>query len=114
MHLNKALGQQVLPETTNELFSRERAQFGFVSLCVFGAKRYLASGQLEDAIVADGNPEDVRCQILQGGQSITHRLTMHHPLLLPHLGRDIFKEIRWPQRVAEFSAKDARKGLDGQ
>ncbi len=53
------------------------------------AKSYLVVLQLDQAAVADGNPENIGCQVFQGCAAIAHRFAVHDPLLLPDLGGNL-------------------------
>ena len=46
---------------------------------------------LDDAIVTDGHPEHIRCQILQSRHPVSNRLTVDDPGLVPDIGRHLVK-----------------------
>jgi len=81
--LHKVFGQDMLQETMDELMSSEGTAFFRTGFGVAIAKRHTVILQLEEAVVAEGNPENVRCQILQGIEAGAHSFTVHDPVLLP-------------------------------
>ena len=81
----------MLQEAVDKLFSGEGAQPK-----LSGVRSALAEGdlivlQLDQAAVADGDTEDIRGHVLEGGTTITHRLAMNNPILLPQLHRYLGK-----------------------
>jgi hypothetical protein len=58
--LHEPLGQDVLQETANELFSSERANLGLVCVGLRVAESNLPLSHVEDPLVTDGHPKDVR------------------------------------------------------
>jgi hypothetical protein len=62
--LDEASGQNVLEEAVDELFSREGAELVLASIRRAVAKSDLVIFELDQAAVADGDPEDVRSEIL--------------------------------------------------
>jgi hypothetical protein len=59
----------MLQETVNERFGSEGTAFLCAGLGIAIAEGDAISFQFEDTIIANGNPEDVRGQILQGIQA---------------------------------------------
>src|SRR5512138_1582686 len=74
--LDKAFGQDMLQEAVDELFCRQGATFFSASLGGAVAKRDPVGLQLEEAVVAQGNPENIRRQVLQGIQTGAHAFTV--------------------------------------
>ena len=85
---DKALGQDMLQEATDELCGREGTGLEFAGVGGSVAEGYSAVYQLEDAMVADGDAKDVRGQILQDGQAAAHRLAVDDPILAAPLELD--------------------------
>lgn len=54
----------------------------------------LAIGSLDERPVAGGGLEEVAAQIGQGVVSGTDRLSVHHPVLFPHLGWQLGQGLR--------------------
>ena len=81
-------GQDMLQETMDELMSSEGATFFRTGLGVAITKGHTVILQLEQTVVAEGNTENVRCQLLQGIETGAHRFTVHDPVLLPDRGWD--------------------------
>ena len=48
------------------------------------AKGDLVVFEFDQAAVADGDPEDVRSQILEGSAAVADRFAVDHPNLLPN------------------------------
>ncbi len=110
--LDEAPGQDVLEEAVDELIGGEGAE-----LDLAGSGRAVAKGDLvvfefDQAAVADGDPEDVRSQILEGSAAIADRFAVDHPLLLPDSSRDIVGEAGFLEGVMEFGPEDFGEGFD--
>ena len=43
----------------------------------------MARYQLEDAVIADGDPKEGRSKVAQGGLATVDRLAVHDPVLVP-------------------------------
>ena len=80
----QALGEHVLQEAADEFFGRRGAEPGAAGVGEAVTECHFAVFQFEDAVVADGDAEDVGGEILEGVEAIANRLAMHHPLLLPY------------------------------
>jgi hypothetical protein len=72
----------------DELLGPQGTTFFSAGVGVAVAKGHTIIFQLEEAVVAQSDAENVRRQILQGIETRAHCLTVHNPLLLPDLGRD--------------------------
>ena len=103
--LDEAFGQDMLQKPVQELFCVQGTTFFCASLSGAVAKRDAVIFQLQDPVVANGNPENVRSQILQRIQARADRLTVHNPLLLPNVRRNTGITIRVTQRLTEFAAE---------
>ena len=101
----------MLQETADEFFSGQRAEPGLAGFGVLIAKGHLAIFQFQDAVVADGNPENVSGEVLHGGSSISDQLTVHNPVLLPDGFGNVIEEIGLLQSLSELCAKDLGEGL---
>ena len=101
----------MLQETADEFFSGQRAESGLAGFGVLIAKGHLAIFQFQDAMVADGHPENVSGEVLHGGSSIADRLTVHNPALLPDGFGNVVEEISLSQSLSELCAKDLGKAL---
>jgi len=97
----------MLKEAVDELFGLEGAAAPFAGIGVTIAKSDGVLVELEDAIVAESHPEDVRGQVLQSAQAIPDWFTMDHPLLLPHFGRDVCIARLGKESVLNFGTKDS-------
>jgi hypothetical protein len=111
-HLDEASGQNVLEEAVNELIGREGAE-----LVLAGSGRAVAKGdlvvfELDQTVVADGDPEDVRSEILEGSPAIADWFAVDHPVLLPNAGWYIVGKVGSLKSVKEFSPEDPGKGFD--
>ncbi len=110
-HLHKSMGENMLEETLEKLLNRKRTLFelsGVGSAILkgdLGTFHTAAILKRKQTVIADGNPMDIRSQILEGSLSIAHRLAMHNPLLLPDLGRNVLKEIQFLQTTSEGRPK---------
>jgi len=79
-----------------------------------GSSQGAVIGELHQSAVADGDTEDVRGQVLEGGLSIADRLAVDDPILLPDLWRYLSKGGRLFEEVEEFGAEQLGEGLDRQ
>ena len=77
----------------DELIGGEGAELVQASIGRAIAKGDLVVFELDQAAVADGNPEDVRSEIFEGCVSIANWFAMDDPILLPDNGRDIIGEV---------------------
>lgn len=112
--LDEAFGQDMLETTVKELF---RCQ-GTTCFCA-GLGGAVAKGDaiifhLEDPVVAKGDSEEVRGQILQGIQPRPNPFTVHHPRLLPNLGRNRCVTIGVTQRLRQFAPEHPGAGSHRQ
>jgi hypothetical protein len=89
--LDKAPGQDVLQETTDEFLGSDAAVPGFSGVRVFVAKDHTIISHIQDAVVADGHAKDIGGQILQSSYSAADGLTVNHPIFGPRLGGDQVK-----------------------
>jgi hypothetical protein len=101
----------MLQETADEFFSGQFAESGLAGFGVLIAKSHLAIFQFQDAVVADGHPENVSGEVLHGGSSIADRLTVHNPILFPDGFGNVVEEIGLSQSLSELCAKDLGEGL---
>lgn len=86
--LHEVFGQDMLQETMDELMSPQGTAFFSAGLGVAITKGHTVILQLEKTVIAEGDPEDVRRQILQGIETGAHAFTVHDPVLLPDRGWD--------------------------
>jgi len=87
--LDEPFGQHMLQETADEFFGRYDADLGFPGFGGSVAKGHVRIRHLDDAIVADGDAENVGSQILQCRNAISNHHAMHHPGLSLDLCGDI-------------------------
>jgi hypothetical protein len=111
-NLDETFGQNMLEETANELLSSDGANPGLACVGFGVAKCDLPMGQLEDTLVTDGHPKDVRSQILQGSHPIADRLTVNDPILLPGFRRYLGKQISLLQSITELGPKKDGQRFD--
>jgi len=113
-HFDKALGQDVLQETVDELLGREGAQGRVVGVGGAVTECNPAVFEFEDAGVGDGDAEDVRGEILERVPAIADRLAVYDPRLSPHTGGNLGETTTRPQGITELGAEDRRERLDGE
>src|SRR5215203_5466587 len=106
-NLHEAVGEHVLEEATDELFSRDGATLELVRGRLFVSESDLATVQLVQAIVTDSNAKDVRGEIFEGLLTRAHRFGMHDPVSAPDVRSDSREQFRLLQLVAKLGAKDA-------
>jgi hypothetical protein len=85
--LSEAWWEDVLEEATDELFGTDGALFELISGGFFVRESDLASLQLAEAVVAEGDAKDVRGEILESFGARAYRLRVDHPIFTPDAGR---------------------------
>jgi len=109
--LHKSLREHMLEETLKELLDRKRTLFeltGIGSTILKGDLRTFhgtAIVKSQQTAIADGDPMDIRSQVLERSLPITHWFAMHDPRLCPNLGRDLVEEFQFLQTASEGSPK---------
>ena len=109
---HKPFGQDMLEKATDELQGIERSgsvEVGSV-LSVFEGDGTVF--HFEDAVIGDGDFEDVGGEVFEGGVAFTDGLGVDVPVQGPHLGIDLLKEPGFFQGVTELGAVDGREGFD--
>ena len=85
--LHKSMWENMLKETLKELLNRKRTLFELSSIGSMVLKGDLrafhgtAVVKRKQTAIADGNPMDIRRQILEGGLAIANRFAMNDPIL---------------------------------
>jgi hypothetical protein len=110
--LDEAPGQDVLEEAVDELFGGESAERGLAGIGRAVAKGDLIVFEFYQAAVADGDPEDVGSQVLEGSAAIADRFAVDDLLLLPDGGRDIVGKAGSLKSAKEFGPEDLGESLD--
>ena len=111
-HLHETSGQDMLEKAVDELFGREGAEHDPAGSGRAVTKGDLVVFEFYQAAVADGDPEDVGSQVLEGSAAVADRFAVDDPILLPDSGRDIVGEAGSLESVMEFGPKDFGEGLD--
>ena len=96
----------------DELFCGEGAELVLVGIGRAVAKSDLIVFELDQAAVADGNPEDVRSQVLEGSAAIADGFAVDDPVLFPGAGRDGVGGVGFLKSLKELGSIDSGKGLD--
>src|SRR6266508_5045614 len=104
----------MLQKTVKELFGSQGTTFFCAGLRGAITKRDAVIFQLEDPVVAKGDPENVRGQILQGIPARAHLFTVHDPLLLPNLCRNTSITIGATQSLLQFATENSGEGTHRQ
>ena len=102
----------MLQETVNERFDRECAQLELTSVRRPIAKGHLVIFEFDQAVVADGNAENIGGQIFQSRATIANWFTVNDPILLPDLRRYSSKQGCFHQRLPELASKYPGECLD--
>jgi hypothetical protein len=102
----------MLEETVDELFGREGTEGGLAGIRRAVAKGDLVVFELDQATVADGNPEDIRSQVLEGSTAIADRFAVNDPLLLPDGSWYLVGEPGFLEGVKEFGPENPGEGFD--
>ncbi|PDV99648.1 hypothetical protein A9Q02_00020 [Candidatus Chloroploca asiatica] len=111
-NLDEAFGQDVLEKSLHEHLRRQRADASLACRPILGAKRHLAIGHAQDAVVAQRHPEDVRGHILQRRSSTSDRAAVDHPVRLPDRSGDATPQLRLAQHCLELGAKEDGQRFD--
>lgn len=67
-----------------------------------------------DSGIGDSHPEDIRCEVFEGGLAVAYGLAVDVPGHLPDGGIDFTKEVPFCHFVFEFGPEDFGEGSDGQ
>ena len=84
-HFDESVGQDMLKKTPDKLFSTHRRAFDLSSSRVFVLESDLARLQPEEAVIADGNSQDVGSKISEGLRATADGHTVHDPVFVPYL-----------------------------
>jgi len=89
---HKAVGQDMLEESADKLDGVEmgRTEAGTAHFTV--GERNRAVLEAHDAAVGDGDPEDIRGEVGEGGVSVMIGLTVDVPGDRPHVGGDVLQQ----------------------
>ncbi len=112
-HFDEALGQHVLEEAANECWGGQGASSELLSSRFLVLKSDLAVGELEEALVAEGDAKDVRGEILERRCAGADRLRVDDPLLLPCLLSHLSEQLGLFELVSELGAEDDGESKDG-
>ncbi len=99
----------MLQEAVDEVQRPQRTALLCAGLGVAITKGHAVIFQLEQAVVAQSNPENVGRQVPQGIETRPHFFTMDHPFLLPNPGRDAGITICLTQCLLQPGAKYSRE-----
>src|SRR5712691_7897772 len=111
-HLDKPFRQHVSEKPPDEAVHRQPGPFlrsGF-TFCI--AKCHLPVCHLLDAVVAQGNAEDVWSKILEGAHPAPDRPAVHHPRFGPGAGINLAGPRRLTQPDAELCSKELTERFD--
>src|SRR6266496_1232146 len=112
--LHKAFGQDMLQETMDEVFCSQGTTFFCTRVGGAVAKRDSATFQLEETVVAQGDAENVRGEILQRIETGAHAFTMDDPILLPNVGRNMSITMGATQSLLQFATENSGEGTHRQ
>jgi len=82
-HFDEALGQHVLEEAADEGGGGQGASSKLLGRRFLVLKSDLTVGELEEALVAEGDAEDVRGEVLESGGAGAHCLAVNQPIFVP-------------------------------
>jgi hypothetical protein len=111
-HLHETLGQDMLEKAMDELFGGESAELDLAGSGRAVEKGDLVVFELDQAAVADCDPEDVRSEIFESSTAIADWFAVNNPILLPDIGWDAVGEAGFLKGVMEFGSEDPGEGLD--
>ena len=103
----EAGGEHVLQEPAEELLGFEAECSGLVGPALPIAQCDQVLPVVQDGGFSQSDAVDVLCEVGQGALAGSHRLGMHHPVLLPDRGVDL-GEDQWmalTQRIADDRAE---------
>jgi hypothetical protein len=81
--LDESVGEHVLEEATDELFSGDGAMLKFVSGRLLVSKSDLAIMEAAEAVVTESHAKDVRGKILKSLDPTAHGFGVNHPVFAP-------------------------------
>ena len=110
-HFHKPMRKHMLKETLDETLHRKRAELELTRVgsailkSDLGRFHVTAMVNGDQAAVANGNPVNVRGQILECCLPISNWFAMHHPILHPDFGSDLCKKSCFLQPAPKSGAK---------
>lgn len=110
--VDEAVRQHVLQETTEKLFGTHRRVCDLRSGRLLVLESDVAILQREDAIIAHGDPKDVRSKRAEGGLAMTDGRRVNTPVFLPSLLVDEGEEVGFFQLIAERGTEEDGERLD--
>ena len=90
---NEAWREDVLQEAADELVRAHGAVLELLSGGLFIGESDVALFQFTQTVVAEGDAEDVRGEILESLGATAHRFGVDHPVLLPDALLDLSKQF---------------------
>src|SRR5262245_27785861 len=104
----------MLQEAVDERFCTQGTTLFCASLGGAIATRQAVIVQLEETVVAQGHPENIRGQILQRIPTRAYRFTVRDPRLLPNVCRDPCIPGSATQSLPEFATENPAERSHGQ
>ncbi|SRR6266571_4811436 len=83
-YCDASVWEHVLEKPTHKLLGRQRTGFALVRGRLLVLERDVAIFQREDAVVAEGNAEEVPSTISEGVLAAADRHTVHDPVFVPY------------------------------
>jgi hypothetical protein len=87
-HCDASVREPGLEKPPHARLGRQRRSFDLIRSRCLVLEGDCARCQLEEVVMADGHPEDVRGQIAKGLLATVDRLTVHDPVLWPNVRLD--------------------------
>jgi hypothetical protein len=100
----------VLKETADEFLGGDSRSLDLISGGFLVLEGDVAVIEGENAIVADGDAEDVRCKIVESCFTTADGLRVNHPLLFPYTFVNLIEQAGFFKGVTEFGAEDDSEG----
>ena len=104
----------MLEEAPDELHDVEGHNAEPVAVRFSVVEEHGAIFHFDDAIIGDGDPEDIGRQVFYGGLTSAHCLTVDVPIHRPRVLGDEIEQIGPAHFVRELGAIDRTQSLDGQ
>ena len=94
-YFDESVWEHMLKKTTDKLFGTHRRACDLRSGRIFVRASDVAILQREDAVIADGHPQDGRSKRAEGVLAIADGLRVHDPVFGPYVLVDAREERSW-------------------
>ena len=110
-NLHKTVRQDMLKKSSDKFHGVKRHGFPCFLLTIFILKFNDLVFNAFDAVIGDGDAEDIPRKVSQRILPCSHSLAVDNPLLVPNVGIDFMEELSPLHGFSEFGFKDLCQGF---